>query len=150
MAYQAKRSRKFIEDFELINENGEIVKTIHVELDADDMIAKINRKYSALCKAQAETVEIQRNFEQQEVMETALEKLGNAVISLFQGVFGVEDAEIIVQFYNGRYIEMVKEVVPFISQVVIPRCMEIKEQNRKSVLQSYNRKQRRGLLKNVR
>lgn len=150
MAYQAKRSKKFIEDFELVNEKGEIEKTIHVELDADDMIVKINRKYSELCKAHAETVEIQRNMGQQEVMETAFEKLGNAVISLLQGVFGEEDAKLIVQFYDGRYIELSKQVVPFISTVVIPRCQEIKTQNRKSVLQSYNRKQRTGLFKNVR
>lgn len=50
MAYQAKRHKRFQEDFELVNESGEVMHLIHVSLDADDMVAKINRKYTALTK----------------------------------------------------------------------------------------------------
>lgn len=47
MAYQAKRNKRFEEDFELVDENGVVQHTLKVSLDADDMVAKINRKYDS-------------------------------------------------------------------------------------------------------
>ena len=43
MAYQAKRRKRFIENFELADENGEVVETLRVSLDADDMVARLSR-----------------------------------------------------------------------------------------------------------
>lgn len=149
MAYQAKRRKQFAEDFELMNEDGTIAHTLHVALDADDMVGKINRKYAELTKTLAETTEIKRQTESGKVAEDCFEKLGTAVVNLFEAVFGREDTEIIVQFYDNRYIEMCKEVTPFITQVVIPQCIKIKQENQQSILQSYNRKQRRAFLKKV-
>ena len=37
MAYQAKRNKRFEEDFELVDENGVVQHTLKVSLDADDM-----------------------------------------------------------------------------------------------------------------
>lgn len=147
MAYQAKRRKQFVEDFELINSEGSVVHTLHVSLDADDMVIKLNRKYKALTDVLAETTEIKRKTESGEVVEDCLEKLGGALVDLYEAVFGLDDTKTIVDFYDGRYIEMCKEVTPFITQCVIPRCMQIKQENQKSILQPYNRKQRRAFKK---
>lgn len=149
MAYQAQRAKRFQEDFELVNESGEIVETLHVNLDADDMVVKLNRKYVDLTKALAETNELKRQAKNNEEMEQAFEKLGFAINAMLEAVFGIEDAQKIIKFYDGRYIEMTKEVLPFITQIVIPQCIQIKNENRKSILDSYNRKQRRAMLKKV-
>lgn len=149
MAYQAKRKKQFVEDFELVNEDGTVAHTLHVFLDADDMVGKINRKYAELTKTLAETTEIKRQTESGEVEADCFEKLGTAVVNLFEAVFGREDTATIVQFYDNRYIEMCREVTPFITQVVIPQCIKIKQENQQSILQSYNRKQRRTFLKKV-
>lgn len=149
MAYQAQRAKRFQEDFELVNESGEIVETLHVNLDADDMVVKLNRKYVDLTKAMAETNELKRQAKNNEEMEQAFEKLGFAINAMLEAVFGIEDAQKIIKFYDGRYIEMTKEVLPFITQIVIPQCIQIKNENRKSILDSYNRKQRRAMLKKV-
>lgn len=147
MAYQAKKKKRFTEDLELIDENGNVVHTLHVSLDADDMVAKLNRKYTELTKSLAEVSEIQRNVENNEKINEAFEKLGSAVTNLFEAVFGKEDTELIILFYEGRYIEMTKEITPFITQCVIPKCIEIKKENQKNILSSYNRKQRRALFR---
>lgn len=149
MAYRAKRSKRFTEEFELEDENGNVVKTLQVSLDADDMVAKLNRKYTALVKALNDTTELKRQTENAEIVEGCVETLGRAVVDMLEAVFGAEDAKVIVDFYEGRYIEMCKEVLPFITQCVIPRCNEIKKENQKSILQSYNRKQRRALFRKV-
>lgn len=147
MAYQAKRRQRFEEDFELVNESGEVEHTIHVSLDADDMITKITRKYTDMIKVLSETTEAKRQADNPEAIADSIDKLGGAVVTLFQAVFGDEDTEKIVDFYDNRYIEMCKEVTPFITNVVIKRCIEIKNENQKAVLQKYNRKQRRSMKK---
>ena len=92
MAYQAKRHKKFQEDFELVNESGEVVHLLHVSLDADDMVVKISRKYAALTKALAETTEMKRKDENPEEIQKSVEILGTAVVDLLEAVFGTEDA----------------------------------------------------------
>lgn len=149
MAYQAKRAKRFIEDFELADEKGNVEHVLHVELDADDMLPKINRKYAELTQALAETTDVKRKADSNEEIDQAYETLGRATVAMYEAVFGEEDTATIVEFYDSRYIEMCKEVTPFITQVVIPRCIEIKQDNQKSILQSYNRKQRRDFLKKV-
>lgn len=147
MAYQAKRRQRFEEDFELVNESGEVEHTLHVSLDADDMITKITRKYTDMIKVLSETTEAKRRADNPESIADSIDKVGGAVVTLFQAVFGDEDTKKIVDFYDNRYIEMCKEVTPFITNVVIKRCIEIKNENQKAVLQKYNRKQRRSMKK---
>ena len=147
MAYQAKRRKRFEEEFELVKEDGTVEHTLHVALDADDMIGKIYRQYANLTKALYETQEMSRKAKEKEVEAECLEKLGQAVVTLFESVFGDEDTGIIVDFYDGRYVEMCREVVPFIGQVVLPRIGEIKKENQKAALQSYNRRQRRAMFR---
>lgn len=147
MAYQAKRHKKFQEGFELVNESGEVVHLLHVSLDADDMVVKISRKYAALTKALAETTEMKRKDENPEEIQKSVEILGTAVVDLLEAVFGTEDAEKIIRFYEGRYIEMSQEVIPFITQHVIPKLIEMKKDNKRAVLSGYNRKTRRRLFR---
>lgn len=147
MAYQAKRHKRFQEDFELVDGDGNVVHTLNVSLDADDMVVKINRKYTALTKALAETTEMKRKDENPEEIQKSVEILGTAVVDLLEAVFGTEDAEKIIQFYEGRYIEMSQEVIPFITQCVIPKLTEMKKDNKRAVLSGYNRKTRRRLFR---
>ena len=103
MAYQARRSRKLYEDFELVDENGDVVHTLKVSLDADDMVVAINRKYTALTKALTETTEAQRKAKDKKELEECIETLGRAVLDLIEAVFGEENGKILVDFYEGRY-----------------------------------------------
>lgn len=147
MAYQARRSRKLYEEFELVDENGDVVHTLKVSLDADDMVVAINRKYTALTRALTETTEAQRKAKDKKELEECMETLGRAVLDLIEAVFGEENGKVLVDFYEGRYLEMSREVLPFISQVVIPRLVEIRKENQKSMFMKYNRQQRRHFLK---
>lgn len=141
MAYQAKRNKVLSEDFELLDENDKVVHTLHVTLDADDMIVRIGRKYTALTKALSETTEAQRKAESAEDAVKNMETLGRAVVDLLEAVFGPDDTQTIISFYNGRYVEMSREVLPFISQRIIPRLVELKKESQKAMRTKYNRKQ---------
>lgn len=150
MAYQAKRSKKYVEDFELVDAEGNIKHTLHISLDADDMTVNINRKYAALTRALSETTEAKRKAEtaeEAEDLQGVFETLGNAMVDLLQAVFGEENAKILLDFYEDSYIEMSREVLPFISNVVIPRMIEIRKDNQKALLGKYNRKQKISFLR---
>ena len=139
MAYKAKRQDRVIEDLELCGSDGKVVKTIHVELDADNMVRKLSEKHVALINAL-------KNVQEIKDASTAVEKasaitvLGMAVRDLFEAVFGREDAECILDFYGNRYVEMCQEVVPFITQIVIPEVRKIAKQNKKAALAGYRRR----------
>lgn len=136
MAYKAKRQDRVIEDLELCNADGTVVKIIHVELDADNMVRKLSEKHLALINAL-------KNVQEIKDARTEVEKarvLGAAVVDLFEAVFGREDAECILDFYGNRYVEMCQEVVPFITQIVIPEVRKIAKQNKKAVLAGYSRR----------
>lgn len=138
MAYQAKRKKIYEEEFQLAEEDGTVVHTLHVSLDADSMVKKLSEKQIELIHALNRVKEAKADAEGMEI-------LGNAVIAMIEAVFGVEDANVILDFYNNRYIELCNEVVPFITDVVIPEVRNIAAQNKKNTLSQYNRKQRRVL-----
>ncbi len=143
MTYQIKRKQKVTEHLELVDENGVVVHVLEVNLDADNMVKKIHRKYAELMKTLSETTEIKRKAESGEILEECVEKLGHAVVALFEAVFGVDDTKKILDFYDSCYFEMCTDVVPFITEVVIPQIQKINEENRKKVRMSYNRKKAR-------
>lgn len=140
MAYQAKRRKIYKEDFELLDENGNVVHSLRVSLDADSMVTKLSEKHLALVNA-LQNVQNAKNT----AGEDALTVLGNTVIDILEAVFGKDDAKTIIDFYDNRYIEMCQEVMPFVTETVIPEVRKISQANKKQVLSQYNRKQRRAL-----
>lgn len=152
MAYQAKRKAAYTQDFELVDENGNVAHRLSVALDPGSVIEKLNQKYIALVRAQRETSSVETNIQEgslngNEEFGRAYETLGRASVDLIEAVFGSEDTKIILDFYNGRYVDMISEVAPFITTVVIPDLRRIIQENKKEILNKYNRKQRRAILK---
>ena len=140
MAYQAKRRKIYEEDFELLDENGNVVHSLRVSLDADSMVTKLSEKHVALVNA-LQNVQNAKNTAGEDVLIV----LGNTVIDILEAVFGKDDAKTIIDFYDNRYIEMCQEVMPFVTGTVIPEVRKISQANKKQVLSQYNRKQRRAL-----
>lgn len=138
MAYQAKRKKLYEEEFQLTEEDGTVVHILHVSLDADSMVRKLSEKYLELIHAL-------ENVKNAKADAEGIEVLGNAVISMMKAVFGEEDAKTILEFYDSRYIELCQEVVPFITDVVIPEIRKIANQNKKETLSQYNQRQKRML-----
>lgn len=137
MAYQAKRKKLYTEDFELAEEDGRVIHTLHVSLDPDSMAVKLSEKHTALVRALQDINQVK------EENTGSLEKIGNAVTDILEAVFGQEDAKTIIAFYQGRYIELCREVIPFVTDVVVPQVRNLARENKQSIISGYNRKQRR-------
>lgn len=139
MSYQIKRSERVEETLELLDEKGKVIESIVVRLDPDAVVEKVSKRYVELLNVQSELNRITASGDKSQLYE----KLGYAVVELFKTVFGEEDTMRIVAFYTGNYMEMCRNVLPFITSVIIPKVRKISQDNRKAVMQSYNRKQRR-------
>lgn len=140
MAYQVKRRGIYTSELELTEEDGTVVHTLHVEIDPDSMVKKLSEKHVALIRAMQD---LETASGSGATVDEKLAVIGQSVKDLFEAVFGNDGAQTIIAFYNARYIEMCQEVLPFITQEVIPQVRKLAQESKKQVMQSYNRKPRR-------
>lgn len=134
MPFKLKRFKK-TESLELVNEEGVTEKVITVRLDRAGLAMKVSKKYVEIQRLQA-MAEKARGKENAEELVT---KLGQTVIDFFEIIFGEEDTKAILEFYEGNYIEMALEVMPFIQEKVLPTVRAIAQQNRRTAMASYLR-----------
>lgn len=148
MAYQAKRTSAYTQDFELVDESGRVVYSMKVALDPGSVVEKLSKQYAELLKTKAKVDRISMPSCTQGDLIKAYDTLGNTVIALIKSVFGEEDTKIILEFYRNRYNDIIIEVLPFITNIVLPDVRRISQKNREDILQKYNRKQKRAMKKN--
>lgn len=120
MAYKIKRNH-IVEQLE-IEDNGQTV-TLDVDLNVDDIIGKYNQTQYSIARANQAAHEAQNGDD----MAKAEEMMGEAVISLFNVVFGEVQTEQILTIYQNRYLEMLADISPFIAEVIQPRIQEAQQ-----------------------
>jgi len=112
MAYELKRSKGEHAEIKLGDE------TLSFEITPNRIIGEFAAKYNEL-------LSLQKEFESMEGKDlkkiTQLHrKMGAVVWELSNLVFGRENAEKIVAFYENNYLEMIEEVFPFFAEVLSP------------------------------
>lgn len=117
MAYKITRKSKIVESLELCNADGSVAHVIDVDVNIDDIAGKVNKAWELLGMAQTE-------MEQDPKSEKALTAYGRAVLEVIRAIFGDENAETIVTFYDERWTELLLDLFPFINQVIMPRVKE--------------------------
>ena len=127
MAYQIKRKSRIKERLELCDESGAVVLPIDVEINVDDIAGKISAAQQTLGMAQA-------LINKEPTSAKAQEAFGAAVIALFAVIFGEDNAEKIIAFYDGRYTEMLLDVFPFISEAIMPKIKAASEERKQQLL----------------
>lgn len=142
MAYQLSRTRKIIETLELTDNNGKVIKTIDVHLD----VGIIAKEYRDLCeklgKAERQLKEAQKQNDT-ELFEKTLEVYGEAIIALLRLIFGEENAQVLLDYFENNYFEMAIKLIPFIFDVISPKIIEGIKAEKQQLLSQYNRKERR-------
>jgi hypothetical protein len=145
MAYQIKKRNHYVEQLELADENGNVVHTLNVDLDPGAMAEELSRKYMKVAKVK-EDAERLKNLTPEAVAES-YERIGNAVIEMLEVVFGKANMETLLDFYSGRYGDLITDIIPFVRDVVVPNVRRLAQEQRKEVVSRYSRKARRRLKK---
>lgn len=116
--YQLKKSAPFEDDIELLDESGNVVRTIHISLCLDKLLGRYNETINALKAAE---IAIDPKDEQ------SLEAYGNIVMQLLRLIFGA-DADVILAHYEGRYLEMLDNIMPYIFHTIGPELRKLSRQ----------------------
>ena len=116
--YQLKKSAPFEDDIELLDESGNVVRTIHISLCLDKLLGRYNETINALKAAE---IAIDPKDEQ------SLEAYGQIVMQLLRLIFGA-DADVILSHYEGRYLEMLDHIMPYIFQTIGPELRKLSRQ----------------------
>jgi hypothetical protein len=137
MAYQVTRSKRITETLELTDEKGNVVESINVNLDADAVCTAFRKKQTEVIDAERRLKEIRKNGGETD-LECAYEAYGNAVIAIFELIFGEDGTKRLLDFFEDNYIEMGIQVVPFINAVIVPKINETLR-NRKAQIRALHK-----------
>lgn len=113
--YQLKKDVPFEDDIELLDESGNVVRTIHISLCLDKLLGRYNETINALKSAE---IAIDPKDEQ------SLEAYGQIVMQLLRLIFGT-DADVILAHYEGRYLEMLDNIMPYIFHTIGPELRKL-------------------------
>ena len=112
---QFKKAESFEDDIELLDESGKVVRTIHVSICMDKLLGRYNETINALKAAE---IAIDPKDEQ------SLATYGNIVMQLLRLIFGA-DADVILAHYEGRYLEMLDNIMPYIFHTIAPELRKL-------------------------
>lgn len=115
--YIVKKQKAIVEELCIQGTSGEEELKISVNLNIDSILSNYN-------KARQELSRNQRAMEENPKSEEAAIALGAATVHLFEIIFGEENTKKILDCYENRYVEMLGDVAPFISEVIEPQIRE--------------------------
>lgn len=144
--YKVTRKNRIKEELQLCHADGTVAETIEVDLNVDEVGNRVNKAYEMMAMAQNE---LQKNTNSEQLLEA----YGNAVIAVFNVIFGADGASKIIAFYEGKHTEMLLDLFPFINNEIMPKIREATAARREQLIEAArlakqgNRKQRRRFRK---
>lgn len=139
MAYQIKKTDRITEDVEFLGENGEVELTVKLDIDVERIAGDFRKAQIAVINAEKAAKEKQTD----EILET----YGKAIIEFIRLIFGDENTQKLIKYFDNRYIDLLFQTMPFIYDVVVPSIEKSVRQKKQLIANNntFSRKQRRKL-----
>ena len=142
--YTIQRKNKHIhEELELLSIDGKDKMIVTVNLDIDQIAARMAKSYEMMGMLQNELKKDPKN-------QGTMEAFGQAVLEIFKIIFGDDQAGEILKFYENDYTEMLVDLFPFINEQIMPQVKEASRQRREQLETAANASRRNGLLSRFR
>lgn len=125
--YTVEKKNDLIDTLCLKNKGEEL--KIEVKLNLTKTLTAFEKSFRKLQLVQIEIQKGSKDFK----------KMGDAILDVFEIVFGKEDSAKMINFYNGDYTTLLIDVYPFILNVVFPAFEKAKKQRQKEIKQRVNR-----------
>lgn len=139
MAYQIKKTNRITEDVEFLGENGEVELTVELDIDVERIAGDFRKAQIAVMNAEKAAKEKQT--------DEMLEAYGKAIVEFIRLIFGDENTQKLIKYFDNRYIDMLFQTMPFIYDVVVPSIKKSIQQKKQIIANNHNlsRKQLRKL-----
>lgn len=139
MAYQIKKTNRITEDVEFLGENGEVELTVKLDIDVERIAGDFRKAQIAVMNAEKAAKEKQA--------DEMLEAYGKAIVEFIRLIFGDENTQKLIKYFDNRYIDMLFQTMPFIYDVVVPSIKKSIQQKKQIIANNHNlsRKQLRKL-----
>ena len=136
MAYQIKKTNRITEDVEFLGENGEVELTVKLDIDVERIAGDFRKAQIAVINAEKAAKEKQTD-----------ETYGKAIIEFIRLIFGDENTQKLIKYFDNRYIDLLFQTMPFIYDVVVPSIEKSVRQKKQLIANNntFSRKQRRKL-----
>lgn len=137
--YTIQRKNKHIrEELELLSIDGKEKMNVTVDLDIDQIAARMAKSYEMMGMLQNELKNDPKN-------QKTMEAFGQAVLEIFNIIFGDEQAAGILKFYENDYTEMLVDLFPFINDQIMPQVKAASRQRREQLEAAAGASRREGL-----
>lgn len=137
--YTIQRKNKHIhEELELLSIDGKEKMNVTVDLDIDQIAARMAKAYEMMGMLQNELKKDPKN-------PATMEAFGQAVIEIFKIIFGEDQAGDILEWYENDYTEMLVDLFPFINDQIMPKVKEASRQRREQLEAKANASRRETL-----
>ena len=94
-------------------------KIIEIRLDAETIAVEFNKRVNELIAAE-QRINKAAQSPSDALTEDAVAEYSRALMLVMSLVFGTDNANAIVDFYEGSFMEMAIEVIPFITNKIVP------------------------------
>lgn len=139
MIYKANRAERLHDTLELCDKNGNVVKTLEIELDVDVKARDLIRHYDSFLRLSGKLRDAQQKRNVSNFNETVM-LYTLAVDELFTLAFGASNKLEIYEFYDNNYIEMVEKLIPYIFGRVIPAARDSVSRRKNDLKTAFKRR----------
>lgn len=123
--YEIKKTARLKEELKLVDGDKELI--VPVDVDFNSALHRYNIARNNIIRARNATPE----------------EMGKAVCDLFDVFFGSEATAKILDWYDGRWEEMLEDVFPYIDGVLAPKLKAASEAKRDKLVAMYKASARR-------
>lgn len=127
MAYQLKKKKHIYKSLELLDDEGKVEKKLNVDIIVDDFRNRYPKVIADVRKAEAMLDENGKDDVEAIVASQV------AVKAVFVLVFGEVQTREFLEYYKNRYSEAFLDVIPFITEEIMPEVIKEAEKENKRI-----------------
>lgn len=127
MAYQLKKKKHIYKSLELLDDQGKVEKKLNVDIIVDDFRNRYPKVIADVRKAEAMLDENGKDDVEAIVASQV------AVKAVFVLVFGEVQTREFLEYYKNRYSEAFLDVIPFITEEIMPEVIKEAEKENKRI-----------------
>lgn len=122
MAYSIKKTENFRDEIDLTE--GDARLTVNVDINTGRIMGKFQKLMQKLAEVQATLREYRKAAPESEEQNAALAQatagFGSTIVALFELIFGADQTQALLDFYQGDHAQLLADFLPYFSDVIVP------------------------------